>query len=300
MGRKAAPGPTRRPIASPALMTRRQGSTNYLPGPLRQPSVSPRKRLTRKPEPSTPLVSNEKPMQNPSAPCRPKPHTRQKSSCSHAVRAMTVLASPAAILRVHLATRLAGIIRPNECVRERSLHGGKVTQPTDTRRPRGSLSAGSLACISRPAHSRKGGREGSQPRLGSRYASLRPVSRTTPGPSWTRGLHSPARPGDAPQPGPDVRSPGLARPCGHRAGPGAAHGGPDRWAMTACARIRPMRAPVTWWARPRPPARWPGGWRKPAPLWPQGCTPLGSSARTWAWSNGYGYRTVKDGERHSQ
>jgi hypothetical protein len=28
-------------------------------------------------------------------------------------------------LRVHLATRLAGIIRPNECVRERSLHGGK-------------------------------------------------------------------------------------------------------------------------------------------------------------------------------
>ena len=32
------------------------------------------------------------------------------------------------------AARLAGIIRTNECVRERPLHGGKVTQPTDTRR----------------------------------------------------------------------------------------------------------------------------------------------------------------------
>ncbi len=33
--RKAVPGPTRRPTASPARMTRRQGSTNYLPRPLR-------------------------------------------------------------------------------------------------------------------------------------------------------------------------------------------------------------------------------------------------------------------------
>jgi hypothetical protein len=93
-GRKAVPGPTRRPMASPARMTRRHGSISYWPRPLRQPGVSPRTRLTGKPEPNMPLVSDEKPMQNPSAPCRPKPHTRQKSSCSHAVRAMTVLASP--------------------------------------------------------------------------------------------------------------------------------------------------------------------------------------------------------------
>ena len=33
---------------------------------------------------------------------------------------------------------------------------------------------------------------------------------------------------------------------------------------------------------------------KASTLWPQGCTPLGSSARTWAWSNGYGYRTVEE------
>ena len=34
------------------------------------------------------------------------------------------------------AAGLAGIIRPNECVRDRALHGGKVTQPTDIRRAR--------------------------------------------------------------------------------------------------------------------------------------------------------------------
>ena len=86
-GRKTAPGPTRRPTASPARMTRPKGSTNYSPRPLRQPGVSLRKRLTGKPEPTTPLVSNEKPMPNPSPPRRPKPHTRQKSNCSHAMRA---------------------------------------------------------------------------------------------------------------------------------------------------------------------------------------------------------------------
>ncbi len=41
----------------------------------------PRKRLTGTPEPSTPLVSSEKPMQSPRPPRRPKPHTRQTSSC---------------------------------------------------------------------------------------------------------------------------------------------------------------------------------------------------------------------------
>ncbi len=102
-------------------------------------------------------------MQNPSAPRRPKPHTTQKSSCSRAVRAMTALGSRAANLRVHLATRLAGIIRPNELVRERALHGGKVTQPTDTLRARGCLSARSPAHIRHPAHTRKGGRKGFNP-----------------------------------------------------------------------------------------------------------------------------------------
>ena len=61
-------------------------------------AVSPRKRLTGKAEPTTPLVSNEKPMPNPSAPCRLMPHMRQKSSCSHAVRAITAPASRTAIL----------------------------------------------------------------------------------------------------------------------------------------------------------------------------------------------------------
>jgi hypothetical protein len=98
---------------------------NYWLRSVRQPNDSPGKSLTGKPEPSTPLVSNEKLMQNPSMPRDPEPHTRQKSRCNHAVRAMTVLASRAAILRVHLAARLVGIIRPNECVRERLCTAGR-------------------------------------------------------------------------------------------------------------------------------------------------------------------------------
>jgi hypothetical protein len=42
------------------------------------------------------------------------------------------------------------------------LHGGKVTQPTDTRRARGCLSARSLSYIRRPADTRNGGRKGFQ------------------------------------------------------------------------------------------------------------------------------------------
>ena len=42
---------------------------------------------------------------------------------------MTVLASRAVILRVHLSICFTDIIRPNERVRERALHGGKLTQP---------------------------------------------------------------------------------------------------------------------------------------------------------------------------
>ncbi len=72
---------------------------------------------------------------------------------------MTVLASRAAILRVHLATRLAGIIHPKERVRERALHGEKVTQPTDIRRARLPLSAVPGLYIEHPARTRKGGRK---------------------------------------------------------------------------------------------------------------------------------------------
>ena len=68
-------------MASPARMTRPPGLTAYLARPPRQPSVSPPKRRPGRPEPSTPLASNEKPMQNPSTSCRPKPPTRQRSSC---------------------------------------------------------------------------------------------------------------------------------------------------------------------------------------------------------------------------
>ena len=50
-------------------------------------------------------------------------------------------------VEVNLAARLADIIRPDECVRGWLLHGGKVTQPTDTRRARGCLSARSLARV---------------------------------------------------------------------------------------------------------------------------------------------------------
>jgi hypothetical protein len=45
-------------------------------------------------------------------------------------------ASRAAILRVHLATRLVDIIRPTECVREGPRHGGKVTQVAVSLGPR--------------------------------------------------------------------------------------------------------------------------------------------------------------------
>ena len=65
------------------------------------------------------------------------------------------------------------------------------------------------------------------------HISLRLVSRTTTGASWmrcrtSRGLHCAPCRGDAPQPGGDVRGLRLARPCGHRADPGTAQGGPDR------------------------------------------------------------------------
>jgi hypothetical protein len=70
---------------------------------------------------------------------------------------------------------------------------GKVTQSTDTRRPRGCLSAGSLACTSRPAHSRKGGEKDPGPRLGSRYASLRLVGVDDTGTLMDASLQS--RPG---------------------------------------------------------------------------------------------------------
>ena len=48
----------------------------------------------------------------------------------------------------------------NECVRERVLYGGKVTQPTDTPRSRGCLSTLSLAYMRHPAPTRKVGRKG--------------------------------------------------------------------------------------------------------------------------------------------
>ena len=95
-------GPVRGPQSSPGSDLQADGR----PGPddqtarLGSRAFHRGKRLTGKPEPTTQLVSNEKPMPNQSVPCRPKPHTRQNSSCSHAVRAMTVLAPLAAILRV--------------------------------------------------------------------------------------------------------------------------------------------------------------------------------------------------------
>jgi hypothetical protein len=114
--------------------------------------------------------------------------------------------------------RPAGIIRSNECVRELALHGGKVTQPTDTRSVGSCLSAQSLAYIGHPAHTRKDGRKGFQPGAGFQvHTSLRLVSRTTPGASWTRcatsrGLHCAPGLRGALQPGPDVRGLGRARP----------------------------------------------------------------------------------------
>lgn len=53
----------------------------------------------------------------------------------------------------------------DDCAREESLHGGKVTQPTDTRGARGCLSARSLAYVRHRARARKGGRQGFQPGL---------------------------------------------------------------------------------------------------------------------------------------
>ena len=124
------------------------------------------------------------------------------------------------------------------CVRERALHGGKVTQPTDTRRARGCLSARSLAYVRHPAHTRKGGRKGFQPGLGSRYmqasAWCHGRHREPPGrdAGLRRGLHrAPGRRG-APQPGPDVRGPG----CGARAC-AAGGGGPRRTLGSARGQI---------------------------------------------------------------
>ena len=78
---ETVPEPTRKPMASPARMTRQPGLTGYLARPPRQPSVSLPKTWPERPEPSTPLISNEKLIQNPSTPCKPKPPTRQRSSC---------------------------------------------------------------------------------------------------------------------------------------------------------------------------------------------------------------------------
>jgi hypothetical protein len=162
--------------------------------------------------------------------------------------AMTVRASRTTILRVHLTARLAGIIRPNECVRDRSLHGGKVTQPDDTRASRGCLSARSLAYIRHLAHTRTGGRTGFQPGLGSRNIRAS---------GWCHGRH---------------REP-PGRDAGLRRGP---HRAPGRQArrsqhlMSAARACSAMRAPSWSWRGSRragSPAPTRRGGRRSCPSW---------------------------------
>jgi hypothetical protein len=78
---KAVPKPTRKPMVRPARMTRQPDLTGYVARPPKQPSVSLPKTRPGRSEPSTPLVSNEKPMQNPSTPCKSKSPTRQTLNC---------------------------------------------------------------------------------------------------------------------------------------------------------------------------------------------------------------------------
>ena len=82
------PEPDRKPMAGPARMIRQPGLTGYLARPPRQPSVSRPKTRPARPEPSTLLVSNEKPMQNPSTSCTLKPLTRRRSSSNPSVPAL--------------------------------------------------------------------------------------------------------------------------------------------------------------------------------------------------------------------
>jgi hypothetical protein len=110
--------------------------------------------------------------------------------------------------------------------------GGKVTQPTDTHRPRLPLGAVPGLYQAPGSHSERHTKgtatgPGSQPHKAS--AGCHGRRREPPGlrcRTSARPHPAPRRRG-VPEPRPDVRGPGRARPCRHRAGSGVAQRGPD-------------------------------------------------------------------------